>query len=146
MRKIALTIMGVCFITNASLAAKLQGYQEAVEVLKKGERLTLVVDFDQCQIKGAHGAKLTGLSILRLPEIISVRHDQIIAREIIPTGEIEGLPQLGNVYQTSRGVFSKNNQFSATLHVLDPVTFQDKLEPTNITCEIGSGFNVYSSR
>lgn len=135
---------GAMLLMNVSYAGKLSGYKETVDALSKGKKITLVVNFDKCQIINNHSGKLTGLSIIRLPEVVVVRNDTISARVVIPTGDVAEFPELGNVYQTSSCEFDKNNQLHGVLHVLDPVTYQDKIPPTDILCQIGTGFNVYS--
>ncbi len=144
MKKILTCLAATMLMINVGHAAKVNGYPEAVDLLSKGKRITIVVDFDKCDITNNHGGKLTGLSILKLPEIVLIRNGQISGREVIPTGDVPEFPELGNIYQTSSFTFDSQNQFHAVIHVQDPITYADKLAPTDINCRLGKGFTVYT--
>ncbi len=141
------TLLAVTIATltaNVCYADKINSYQDAVKALTRGDKLTLVVNFDKCTIDNNHNGKLTGISVLRLPEVTIIRNDQISARVVIPTGDVPELPEFGDVYQTSSWTFDKKNHFSAVLRVQDPVSYADKIPPTNIACDLGTGVSVYS--
>lgn len=145
MKKLVLAITVTLLAANTCYAEKISSYQEAVKVLTRGDKITLVVNFDKCTIDNNHNGKLTGISVLHLPDITVIRNDQISARVVIPTGDVPELPQFGNVYQTSTWSFDSKNHFNAVLHVQDPVSYTDRIPPTYIACDLGVGVTAYSS-
>lgn len=128
---------------GTAYANKVSDYNAAVALLSKGKSLKAIVNFDQCQSTPAN--MLKGMAIVRLPDVVYIRDNKIIVKQDISIGDSEFFPELGNFKQSIKVTITSDNQMLATLRVLDPIQYTDKLPPINVHCTFGQGFDLYTA-
>lgn len=141
MKKIGLAVI-IVSLASAVSAKSHDDYQQAVNAIKMGKRFSLLVDYDKCQFESDRGIKLSGLASVKMPDSVFIRGDKLVARVVVQTGDIMGMPQLGNVFQSATLVIDKAGSVTTSLHLLDPVTYQDKISPIMVTCTLGDSAKV----
>lgn len=139
MKKIALLSL---FLINTSYAVELTSYQDAVDALNNGKRITYVVDWDRCKISIPDVKP--NFSSNYSPSAFNIAKNGVIqSRDMTYSHDIKGLPQLGPVNQAYDYRFTKNNELHVINRFLDPVTYAEKMPPVEVTCQLGEGFKVY---
>lgn len=140
MKRIALLSL---ILINTCHAVNLSGYQDTIDALNNGKRITFVVDWDRCKISVADVKP--NLSSSYSPESVNIYKDQFLqARGVTYAHQVKSIPQLGPVNQAYVYQFTKNNELHVINHFIDPVTYVEKMAPVEATCQLGEGFKVYA--
>jgi hypothetical protein len=139
MKKLAL--FSLIFI-NTCYADQLTSYQDTVNALNNGKRITFVVDWDLC--KTSVPDVKPNFSSSYSPDVVTLDKSGFLQSSGVRyTFKLAKLPQLGQVNQAYVYNFTNENELHVINRFIDPVTYTEKMPAVEATCKLGEGFKVF---
>lgn len=138
------TMLLLPFLVNASFAAQLFNYQDTVDAVLNGKKLTYVVDWDKCKLNVPD--VVPNLATSYSPDHTIIDKSGFMgSRGMKYSHEVTLVPNLGPIHQAFVYKFTKDNELQVVNRFLDPVTFAEKMPAVRAVCQLNDGFKVFAN-
>lgn len=145
-KKIVAFTLTFCCWANVQ-AQELRSFDDIVLAVKKGNRITIVADWDKCDITN-RDVKLNLISSFTPKGVVFEKNQKFVfARGMEYTHKIHSIPgleQLGPVYQAYEGVISEDKGLNVINRFVDPVSYVEKIPAVKLHCQFGGAFRVFA--
>jgi hypothetical protein len=137
------TLLLLPFLLNTAYATQLFNYQDTIDAVQNGKKITYVVDWDKCKLNVPDVTP--NLATSYSPDHVIIDKSGFMgSRGMKYSHIVSQAPKLGPVNQAFVYKFTKDNELHVTNRFLDPVTFNEKMPAIEAVCQLNDGFKVFA--
>ena len=127
-------------------AKDLTDYSQVLNSLKQGERLTLFLDWDTCEITNPNGGgtQANFMTSVTPDDFFISKKGYILIHGATAPSPVDWLPGRGLITQNYSYLLKKSGALHVTTRFLNPTTNNELADPIDARCQLGNGFKIFS--